>query len=86
LIPEGGANELAPEGATEIVENNTTDDDDFCVACGTGGTAAGIITGLNGKSITIGFSLLKGDFYYQEIKNWLEILDNAGLSKRKKTN
>jgi 1-aminocyclopropane-1-carboxylate deaminase/D-cysteine desulfhydrase-like pyridoxal-dependent ACC family enzyme len=81
LIPEGGTNELALKGAAEIVENIETDYDYFCVACGTGGTAAGIITGLDGKSTTIGFSVLKGDFHQEEIKNWLRITNHEGLSK-----
>lgn len=81
MIPEGGTNELAIKGAAEIVEGIEDDYDYLCVACGTGGTAAGIISGLNGRSEVLGFSVLKGDFHHQEIVNWLSttekpLLDN----------
>ena len=81
MIPEGGTNELAIKGAAEIVEGIEDDYDYLCVACRTGGTAAGIISGLNGRSEVLGFSVLKGDFHHQEIINWLSttekpLLDN----------
>jgi len=64
LIPEGGTNELALQGCAEIVEEIEnqliTLPDYIAVACGTGGTLAGIVSGLQGKSQAIGFSVLKG--------------------------
>lgn len=65
LIPEGGTNEFALQGGAEMVEEinnqfNSQLPDYIAVACGTGGTLAGIITGLKGKSQAIGFSVLKG--------------------------
>ncbi len=64
LIPEGGTNELALKGCAEIVkeiENQLiTFPNYIAVACGTGGTLAGVVSGLNGKSQAIGFSVLKG--------------------------
>ena len=80
LLPEGGTNELAIKGAAEIVENIENDYDYFCLACGTGGTTTGIICGLNGKGEVIGFSVLKGVFHQQEIKNWLEKIDQGKLN------
>ncbi|MEB3218651.1 MAG: pyridoxal-phosphate dependent enzyme [Nostocales cyanobacterium 94392] len=72
VIPEGGSNALAVKGCTEIVEEvreqlNGKLPDYFCVSCGTGGTAAGLVTGLTGISILKVFSVLKGDFIQDEI-------------------
>jgi 1-aminocyclopropane-1-carboxylate deaminase/D-cysteine desulfhydrase-like pyridoxal-dependent ACC family enzyme len=80
LIPEGGTNELALKGAAEIVENIADDYNYFCLPCGTGGTAAGIINGLGGKSAVIGFSVLKGDFHEDEIRKWLKATGNSSLA------
>jgi len=80
LIPEGGTNALALKGAAEIVEKIENDYDYFCVACGTAGTTTGMISGLRGRGQVLGFSVLKGDFHQQEVKNWLKILDEADLS------
>ncbi len=60
LIPEGGTNKLASKGASEIISNVDIDFDYVCCACGTGGTLAGLVTGLKGKKKAIGFSILKG--------------------------
>jgi 1-aminocyclopropane-1-carboxylate deaminase len=80
IIPEGGTNELALKGAAEIVEGIENDYDYFCVACGTAGTATGIIDGLDGRSKVIGFSVLKGDFHQEEIRNWLTTLNKPQLN------
>ena len=71
LVPEGGTNELAIKGAAEIVAGLADNYDYVVVACGTGGTASGIIAGLEGRSEVIGFSVLKGDFLEQEVDHWL---------------
>ena len=60
LVPEGGSNKLAVKGVSEIVSDIDIDFDFVCCACGTGGTLAGLITGLNGKKKLLGFSVLKG--------------------------
>lgn len=80
LIPEGGTNKLAIKGAAGIVENIENDYDYFCLACGTGGTTTGVISGLNGKGEVLGFSVLKGVFHHQEIKNWLEKIGQGKLN------
>ncbi|MGI9543489.1 MAG: 1-aminocyclopropane-1-carboxylate deaminase/D-cysteine desulfhydrase [Cyclobacteriaceae bacterium] len=59
LLPEGGTNNLALEGCAEMVKVVETTFDYWCVPCGTGGTMAGIVKGLNGRSKVIGFSALK---------------------------
>ena len=72
LIPEGGTNSLAVKGCTEIVTEIKETFDYWCVSCGTGGTLAGIIKGLNGNSQVIGFSALKdGGFLNKSVDNLL---------------
>ncbi len=83
LIPEGGTNLLALKGAKEIVDDIEIDFDYICSACGTGGTIAGIISGLDNHKYAIGFPVLKGasflernitklikDFTGKEFNNW----------------
>lgn len=73
IIPEGGTNKHALKGCKEILSFCDFEKkiDYWCVACGTGGTAAGMITGLRQDQHLIGFSVLKGDFMTQEIHNLL---------------
>jgi 1-aminocyclopropane-1-carboxylate deaminase len=72
LIPEGGTNQLALKGCAEIAQEVELDYDYVCTACGTGGTLAGIIAGLDGKKKAIGFPVLKGaDFLETEISQLL---------------
>ena len=59
LIPEGGTNELAIQGAAEILDSNDTQDY-ICCAVGTGGTITGIINASNAKQTVIGFPAIKG--------------------------
>ena len=80
LIPEGGTNELAIKGAAEMVAGIEDKYDYFCLACGTGGTATGVIAGLAGKGQVLGFSVLKGDFHARDIRGWLAKLEHAGLT------
>ena len=66
IVPEGGTNELALKGAAEILNNIRVDFDYVCSAVGSGGTLAGLITGLNCNKKAIGFSALKGGEYLAE--------------------
>jgi len=69
LVPEGGTNALAVEGAAEIIEEIDIPFDYICTSCGTGGTLAGLVSGLKGKGHAIGFSSLKGeDTLTQKVK------------------
>lgn len=77
-LPEGGTNTLAQLGAGEIVAEITTElkgqPDYICLACGTGGTTAGIIAAANDltdQPNIIGFSALKGDFLEKEVAQLL---------------
>lgn len=72
LIPEGGTNHLAIKGAAEIVTEEVRAFDYVCTAVGTGGTIAGIISGMNGKGKVIGFSALKGDFLTKDVQTLLQ--------------
>tara|TARA_B110000008_G_scaffold8954_1_gene8795 strand:- start:491 stop:1375 length:885 start_codon:yes stop_codon:yes gene_type:complete len=70
LIPEGGTNELAIQGAAEILEESDTQDY-ICCAVGTGGTISGIINASADKQIVIGFPAIKGiDVLENDIENW----------------
>lgn len=71
ILPEGGANEKGVLGCSEIVEN--VEGFDVCaVACGTGGTLAGMINARSSIKQMIGFPALKGaEFLQDEIKSWI---------------
>lgn len=62
LIPEGGTNDLAIKGCAEILTLEDTAFDYICVAVGTGGTMAGIVSTLASNQFALGFSALKGTF------------------------
>ena len=66
LIPEGGTNAAALPGCTalarEILQQTSHTPTHVAVACGTGGTLAGLIQGLDGSSLALGISVLKGHF------------------------
>jgi 1-aminocyclopropane-1-carboxylate deaminase len=70
LIPEGGTNELAIQGANEILDKNDIQDY-ICCPVGTGGTIAGIINASNDKQTVIGFPAIKGfEQLEKDINNW----------------
>ena len=72
LVPEGGTNRLALKGCTEIVKSININYDLICCACGTGGTLAGIIAGLNRNKKAFGFAVLKGaDFLKTDVEKLL---------------
>ena len=60
LLPEGGSNLLALKGCAEIIDEIDIPFDIACVACGTGATLAGLISGLSNDQQAIGFAVLKG--------------------------
>jgi 1-aminocyclopropane-1-carboxylate deaminase/D-cysteine desulfhydrase-like pyridoxal-dependent ACC family enzyme len=68
LIPEGGSNAEGVKGCSEIIPELDREVDVIVVSCGTGGTMAGIIAGLNGKKHVIGFPVLRpGGFLQKDI-------------------
>jgi 1-aminocyclopropane-1-carboxylate deaminase len=84
-LPEGGSNTLAMQGTAEIVPEIIADlgasPDYICVACGTGGTVAGIVSSatiLPNPINVLGFAALKGDFLENEVE---QLLINAAQPK-----
>jgi len=73
-IPEGGTNQLAIKGCEEFAKMHLTADFDYLfLPVGTGGTVAGIITGLRNTKKIIGISVLKnGEFLKNEVGNLLK--------------
>jgi 1-aminocyclopropane-1-carboxylate deaminase len=61
LLPEGGTNLFALKGVAELIAELPAEYDYLTVACGTGGTLAGLVSGLKGEKQLIGFSSLKGE-------------------------
>jgi 1-aminocyclopropane-1-carboxylate deaminase len=70
FIPEGGTNELAIQGAAEILDANDIQDY-ICCAVGTGGTIAGIIKASNDNQTVIGFPAIKGfEQLEKDVNDW----------------
>ncbi|AXG80193.1 1-aminocyclopropane-1-carboxylate deaminase/D-cysteine desulfhydrase [Streptomyces paludis] len=62
VIPEGGSNALAVHGCTELGRELRGAADTVAVACGTGGTLAGLAAGLGADGRALGFPVLRGGF------------------------
>ncbi|MEU1149769.1 1-aminocyclopropane-1-carboxylate deaminase/D-cysteine desulfhydrase [Streptomyces sp. NPDC005863] len=62
VIPEGGSNALAVRGCTALGEELREHTDVAAVACGTGGTLAGLAAGLGPDRQALGIPVLKGGF------------------------
>ncbi|ARH93132.1 1-aminocyclopropane-1-carboxylate deaminase/D-cysteine desulfhydrase [Streptomyces sp. MOE7] len=60
LIPEGGSNSLAAQGCAELGRELRGVADTAAVACGTGGTLAGLAAGLGPDGQALGIPVLKG--------------------------
>ena len=60
LIPEGGSNSLAAQGCTELGRELRGHADTVAVACGTGGTLAGLAAGLGPGQRALGVPVLRG--------------------------
>ncbi len=67
ILPLGGTNTIALKGCAEIVDQIEVDFDYICSASGSGGTFAGIATGLNGNKKGIVFPALKGGEFLKEV-------------------
>ena len=76
LLPEGGSNTLALRGCAELIPELAEQlgmlPDYCCVACGTGGTLAGIISGLAGRQQALGIAALRGNFLTGEVRQLLQ--------------
>jgi 1-aminocyclopropane-1-carboxylate deaminase len=81
LIPEGGTNNLALQGCTDIIKSIDIDYDYICTACGTGGTLSGLVAGLNGNRKVLGFAVLKGaEFLNNNVNQMLKLYDLNNLN------
>ncbi|MET7620854.1 pyridoxal-phosphate dependent enzyme [Streptomyces sp. NPDC005408] len=68
VVPEGGSNAIAARGCTALGRELKGQADVVAVACGTGGTLAGLAAGLRPDQRAIGFPVLKGGFLGEEIR------------------
>ncbi|MDX3078295.1 1-aminocyclopropane-1-carboxylate deaminase/D-cysteine desulfhydrase [Streptomyces sp. NPDC088354] len=66
VVPEGGSNALAAQGCVALGEELRGAADVVGVACGTGGTLAGLAAGLGPGQRAIGFPVLKGGGFLRE--------------------
>ncbi|WP_406303105.1 pyridoxal-phosphate dependent enzyme [Streptomyces sp. NBC_00885] len=62
VVPEGGSNALAARGCADLGRELGGAADVVAVACGTGGTLAGLAAGLTPGRRAIGFPVLEGGF------------------------
>ncbi|WP_431042288.1 1-aminocyclopropane-1-carboxylate deaminase/D-cysteine desulfhydrase [Streptomyces sp. P1-3] len=77
-VPEGGSNAAAVHGCAELGRELRGRADVAAVACGTGGTVAGLAAGLGPGERAIGFPVLKGGFLGAEV----ERLQDAAFGTR----
>ncbi|MEV5318372.1 pyridoxal-phosphate dependent enzyme [Streptomyces sp. NPDC052687] len=68
VVPEGGSNALAVHGCTALGEELRGHADVVAVACGTGGTLAGLAAGAGPGQRVLGIPVLKGGFLGEEIR------------------
>ncbi|MFI6641344.1 1-aminocyclopropane-1-carboxylate deaminase/D-cysteine desulfhydrase [Streptomyces sp. NPDC050504] len=68
VVPEGGSNPLAVRGCLALGHELEGEADVVAVACGTGGTLAGLAAGLSEGQRALGVPVLKGGFLTEEIR------------------
>ncbi|MGW7434983.1 1-aminocyclopropane-1-carboxylate deaminase/D-cysteine desulfhydrase [Streptomyces sp. NPDC054849] len=69
VVPEGGSNALALTGCAELGRELRGAADVAAVACGTGGTLAGLAAGLGPGQRALGVPVLAGGFLAAEIRS-----------------
>ncbi|MGW0396025.1 1-aminocyclopropane-1-carboxylate deaminase/D-cysteine desulfhydrase [Streptomyces sp. NPDC003042] len=69
VVPEGGSNALALQGCAELGRELRGAADVVAVACGTGGTLAGLASGLAPGQRALGVPVLAGGFLGAEIRS-----------------
>ncbi len=72
LIPEGGTNDEAIRGTSEILNDQCDQFSHICVSAGTGGTAAGIINSAKLNQQVLVFPVVKGSWITNEINQWVQ--------------
>ncbi|MGD6743375.1 1-aminocyclopropane-1-carboxylate deaminase/D-cysteine desulfhydrase [Streptomyces sp. BH106] len=68
VVPEGGSNSLAVQGCTDLGRELRGRADVVALACGTGGTLAGLAAGLSPDQRAMGVAVLKGGFLEAEVR------------------
>ncbi|MFE9647824.1 1-aminocyclopropane-1-carboxylate deaminase/D-cysteine desulfhydrase [Streptomyces sp. NPDC006365] len=68
VVPEGGSNSLAVRGCKALGEELRGHADVIALACGTGGTLAGLAAGLGPGQRALGIPVLRGGFLDAEIR------------------
>ncbi|PCG86435.1 1-aminocyclopropane-1-carboxylate deaminase [Streptomyces sp. WZ.A104] len=68
VIPEGGSNALAAQGCTALGRELAGEADVAAVACGTGGTLAGLAAGLAPGQRALGIPVLRGGFLGEAVQ------------------
>ncbi|MFF8877317.1 1-aminocyclopropane-1-carboxylate deaminase/D-cysteine desulfhydrase [Streptomyces flaveolus] len=68
VVPEGGSNAAAVRGCRALGEELAGHADVVALACGTGGTLAGLTAGLPRDRRTLGIPVLKGGFLTDEVR------------------
>ncbi|UUU30989.1 pyridoxal-phosphate dependent enzyme [Streptomyces sp. CA-210063] len=68
VVPEGGSNALAVRGCQDLGTELRGRADVVAIACGTGGTLAGLAAGLAPDQRALGIPVLKGGFLEEEIR------------------
>ncbi|NUR41482.1 MAG: pyridoxal-phosphate dependent enzyme [Streptomyces sp.] len=72
VVPEGGSNTLAVRGCRALGEELRDRAEVVAVACGTGGTFAGMAAGLGAGQRALGIPVLKGGFLTADIQGLQE--------------
>lgn len=68
VVPEGGSNALAVRGCADLGRELRGRADVVAVACGTGGTLAGLAAGLAPDQRALGVAVLKGGFLPDDVR------------------
>ncbi|MER5442358.1 pyridoxal-phosphate dependent enzyme [Streptomyces sp. NPDC002790] len=68
VVPEGGSNSLAVQGCTDLGLELRDHADVVALACGTGGTLAGLAAGLAPGQRAVGVAVLKGGFLKADVR------------------
>ncbi|MGW0857830.1 1-aminocyclopropane-1-carboxylate deaminase/D-cysteine desulfhydrase [Streptomyces sp. NPDC002690] len=69
VIPEGGSNARAAQGCTELGRELRGRTEVAAVACGTGGTLAGLAAGLGPGGRALGVAVLRGGFLADAVRD-----------------
>ncbi|MFB6874236.1 1-aminocyclopropane-1-carboxylate deaminase/D-cysteine desulfhydrase [Streptomyces sp. NPDC056323] len=72
VVPEGGSNALAAQGCAELGRELRGAADVVAVACGTGGTLAGLAAGLAPMQRALGVPVLRGGFLGDAVRGLQE--------------